>query len=355
MTAWIVRAGKLGEREDWAIANSFAGGGFTEYPDLTAVTTKDEAREIVTSTLPGATAGKIAAATGQVWAMRHGIAPGDLVVMPLKGTPKIAMGVCSTGYQYRNDPDGTLRHVVGVKWQRLDTSRAAVKDDLLNTLNGALTVFTASKNNAEARLRAMMKTGVDPGSAGVTAPQPTPKPSTGPEDPQDVDAEVTDPTSAATPQAIKDRILVHLGENFRQHKLEHLVADVLQAQGWVCHVSPEGADRGIDIFAGRGPLGLDSPTLIVECKSEEGPIGSGVVRSLNGAKDREKADQGLLVAWGGLHKKGREELAAYRTSIAAWDAEQLLDEILAVYDRLSPETKAKLPLKQVWVLDEETG
>lgn len=351
MTAWVVRAGKFGEREDWAIENSIAGGGFIEFPDLTAATTRDQVKDIVTSALPGSTAMQRAVATGQVWALRHGITPGDLVVMPLKsGTKKIAIGECVTGYAFRDDPDPTLRHVVGVKWRRTDASRAAVKDDLLNTLNGSLTVFTASKNGAEARLRAMMRTGIDPGAAGITEPTPD-----NGSDVTDENESVADPTPAATAEAIRDRILVHLGENFRQHKMEHLVADVLRAQGWVCHVSPEGPDRGIDILAGRGPLGLDSPTLIVECKSEEGPIGSTVVRGLNGAMARQKADQGLLVAWGGLNKKGREELFSNRLTIATWDAEQLLDQILAVYDRLSAETKARLPLTQVWVLDEETG
>ncbi len=32
MTAWIVRAGKFGEREDWAIENNLARGGFIEMP-----------------------------------------------------------------------------------------------------------------------------------------------------------------------------------------------------------------------------------------------------------------------------------------------------------------------------------
>ena len=352
MTAWIVRAGKVGEREDWAIENSLAGGGFREFPDLTSAKTRDQVKDIVAKSLPGATTMQQAIATGQCWALRHVIKPGDLIVLPFKNTPKIAIGVCTSGYQFRDDPDITRRHVIGVKWETVDAPRAAVKDDLLSTLNGAMTIFTARKNNAEARLRAMMKTGIDPGSTGVPATTPAPTASNGADE---VDEAVADPAPAATPQAIRDRILVHLGENFRQHKLEHLVADVLRAQGWTCHVSPQGPDRGVDILAGRGPLGLDSPTLIVECKSEEGTIGGPVVRGLNGAISTAKADQGLLVAWGGLNKKGREEMFANRLTIATWDAERLLDEILAVYDRLSPETKAKLPLKQVWVLDEETG
>jgi hypothetical protein len=27
MQAWVIRAGKVGEREDWCLTNGFAGGG----------------------------------------------------------------------------------------------------------------------------------------------------------------------------------------------------------------------------------------------------------------------------------------------------------------------------------------
>lgn len=38
MTAWGVRAGAHGEREQWALDNAIAGGGFHEFPDLTDAT-----------------------------------------------------------------------------------------------------------------------------------------------------------------------------------------------------------------------------------------------------------------------------------------------------------------------------
>jgi len=42
-------------------------------------------------------------------------------------------------------------------------------------------------------------------------------------------------------------------------------------------------------------------------------------------------------------------------TIAVWDAEAVLDHLFVVYDRLPDETRARLPLKRAWVLDEETG
>ena len=38
-----------------------------------------------------------------------------------------------------------------------------------------------------------------------------------------------------------------------------------------------------------------------------------------------------------------------------WDSEALLDEILAVYDKLSSDIQAELPLKKVWQLVQDVA
>ncbi|TCM39610.1 restriction endonuclease [Kribbella sp. VKM Ac-2568] len=356
MTAWIVRGGLHGEREPWALDHSFAGGGFHEVPDLAAHTNREAIASLVGSSFPADShPGRLANYTGQMLALRTSIVPGDVVVMPMKTRKRIAIGICVSGYQYRADePDPTRRHTIGVNWANVDVSRGALKDDLLNTVNGAMTIFRATKNNAEARLRAVMETGVDPGSAVLAAgPISHPNGSVGAEQAVQV-ADVTDPTSAPTLQAIRDRVRTHLIENFGGHKLTHLIADILRTEGYTCDVSPEGPDFGVDIIAGRGPLGLDSPTLIVEVKSEAGQIGAPVVRGLQGAMASNKADQGLLVAWGGLNKQVQTAIRTDRLTIRVWDSEEVLDHLFAAYERLPDASRSLIPLKKAWVLDEDS-
>lgn len=347
MAAWIFRGGAAGEREQWALENNIVGGGWHRIGDLTEVTSRDALRQVVEQTLTGEPPGRHANYTGQLWAMRDSIKPGDLIVMPMKTTKKIAFGICTQGYHYAADePDPTKRHLIGVDWKRSDVSRAAIKDDLLNTLNGAMTVFQASKNRAEDRLRATLVHGVDPGSAAApntSAPAPTTH--------AEPAADVVDPAPVPTLDAIRDRVLTYLRENFKKGELEHLVADILRANGYVCDVSPEGPDFGVDIIGGAGVLGLDSPTFIAEVKSEETQVGAPVVRSLQGAMASHKADQGLLVAWGGLNNQARQAIRNDRLRIRVWDAEDVLDHLFAVYDQLPPTTRSALPLKRVWVLD----
>ncbi|MGP5165654.1 restriction endonuclease, partial [Arthrobacter rhombi] len=225
-------------------------------------------------------------------------------------------------------------------WQTEHVSRTALKDDLLNTVNGALPVFSPSRNNAVARLGEVASKGQDSivnGSAGNNGrPANPPTQSARVDEPSE---ELIDPLTLPTFEAIRDRIRNHIVENFTGHKLTHLVAGILHARGFVCHVSPEDADGGIDILAGTGPLGLDDPTLAVEVKSEIGTIGATVVRGLQCAMTAHSAKQGLVVAWGGFKPSARSELYQKRTMIRFWDAEDILDQIFEVYLKLSSEAQ----------------
>ena len=40
--AWVIRAGKYGERDQWALENGLSGGGWREFGDLTPYATKEE-------------------------------------------------------------------------------------------------------------------------------------------------------------------------------------------------------------------------------------------------------------------------------------------------------------------------
>lgn len=351
MTAWIVRAGASGANERWNLQSGRAGVGFAEVGDLTGCLTREQVREVVDESFAGDATNRRANFTGQLWALRGSIRTGDLIVMPLKRSGQIALGLCTEGYSYdAAEADKERRHHIKVDWSTEPVSRSAFKDDLLNTVNGAMTVFSATRNQAEQRLRAVLSTGIDPGASGLatTEAKTTPKPAAEVSDP-----EITDPDPAPTLVAIRDRIRTHIVENFAGHKLTDLVAEILTARGYVCDVSPPGPDGGVDILAGRGPLGLDAPTVVVEVKSELTAVGAPVVRGLQGAISTHQADQGLLVAWGGVSSSAKREFTHQRTRIRIWTAEDILDQLFDVYEELSDEFKNLLPLQRAWILEED--
>lgn len=114
--------------------------------------------------------------------------------------------------------------------------------------------------------------------------------------------------------------------------------------------SPPGADGGVDILAGRGPLGLDDPRLCVQVKSQNSPADVTVYRTLQGSMQTFKAQQGLLVCWGGFNKVVRSEARQGHFSVRLWDSRDLVEAIYRTYDQLPAEIQAELPLKQVWIL-----
>jgi len=140
-----------------------ARGGWAEVSDLTNVATREQVAQIVIDTYPGSDA-LIANYTGQLWAPRGRVQPGDLLVMPMKTTKQIAIGRVTEGYEYlAAEEDPNCRHVVRVDWQRRDLPRTAVKQDLLFSLGSAMSVFAPSKNNAVTRLEHLLGHGADPG------------------------------------------------------------------------------------------------------------------------------------------------------------------------------------------------
>lgn len=349
MTVWVIRAGRVGERDAWCLQHGHAGGGWNEIPSLTDANSREAVRQIVAASQPDDTIGKLNNNTGQLWGLKS-VGPNDIVIMPMKTTKTLAIGRATSGYQYLDDPDPSRRHVINVDWVRDDVPRSAVKDDLLYTLGAIMTIFKASRNQAQARFTHVLEHGVDPGSLGAGQSGPTLQ-----SEDEAAEAAVSDPVTVPTLETIRDRVLTHVAENFKGHRLTELVAAILRVRGFVCDVSTPGPDQGVDILAGSGPLGLDSPTLVVEVKSEAGQISAPVVRGLQGAMLSNRADQGLLVAWGGITKDAKREIRKDRLTMRVWTSDDLLDELFEVYDQLPDQYRAGIPLKRAWVLDDEAG
>ena len=345
--AWVVRSGKHGERERWSIANSFAGTGWAEFPDLRPSSSRKELLQLVTSTLPNIKEGAIANYAGQLWALRSRIQVGDLMVLPLKTTKQLAFGRVTGAYQYRADePDPNLRHVIPVQWLSTDVARSSVKQDLLFTLGSALTVFAPSKNHAVARLEAILAEGKDPGQVPSLSGHKATSVSADPEPDNSVDEPEMVPDVEETAQI---QISAQIAEEFAGHGLTTLITALLTIDGFVCRQSPPGPDGGVDIIAGRGLLGMDDPLVLVQVKSGS-QVGAPVVQQLHGAMAQHGAAQGLLVAWGGLSKPAHAQLQNQKMRVQLWEESQVVDSFLAHYDDLPEDIRAKVPLKRVWVL-----
>lgn len=341
---WTVRTGRSGERTEWGFAKGVVGGGWHEMPDLTGVTDKEQLRSIV-SEVYGGSKNVVANITGQLWTLRTRIQDGDFIVLPIRATSQLAFGqVVGGGYKYlAKEEDPTKRHVVQVKWHKTDVSKSVLKQDLRYQLGSALTVFEVGNNDAAYRLELVMAGKLDPGARSALNPGATTSISI----PQDDQADSGAAINLA--EVAQDEIAKRLQGDFKGHELSELVEALLTAEGFKCRNSPPGADGGVDVLAGMGPLGMDSPKLVVQVKSQTGAVSDTVLQQLNGAIHRFQADQALLVTFGGVTGPAKTYLETQYFNIRVWTIDDIIQSIYKHYPALDGEMKARLPLRQIWI------
>src|SRR5438093_10988322 len=91
MAVWVVRAGKHGEQEDRVLAHSLAAVDWHEVTDLTGLT-RDDIRQQLRAVVPRQSERRIGNHIGQLVALRDCIKPKDLVIIPLRTLPPVAVG-----------------------------------------------------------------------------------------------------------------------------------------------------------------------------------------------------------------------------------------------------------------------
>ena len=336
---YLVRAGRNGEDEDYVLTNDLAIIGFREIPSSEEAKDYDEIFKLVNDAYPGGKSQAITNFARQLFAFAVGMREGDVVVLPRKFTSQIAIGRVTGPYRYQRVND-LLRHTRPVQWLQPDLPRTTFEQDLLYSFGAFMTVCNISRNDAARRVAAVLEGKQDPG------PSVSPKSSTSTLPPLTEESEPAPDLS----QMAHDQIVSRIQSRFTGHAMARLVDAVLRADGWVTKASPPGPDGGVDILAGRGSLGLDAPRLCVQVKSQNTAADVTVYRTLQGTMQTFKAEQGLLVCWGGFNKTVLQESKQSHFMVRLWESSDLVGAIYRNYEHLPEEVQAELPLKRVWTL-----
>jgi restriction system protein len=280
-----------------ALANGLAVIGWEGVPDLAGFAGDwDGLRALIAERYPSSSASTVSNWAGQLWRFLE-MKEGDLVVLPLKLQPAIAMGRVAGPYEYRADLGELAHHTRKIAWRPENVPRSTVKQDLLYSLGAFMTVCEIQRNSAESRLTQVFEGQTDPGLVLADA------------------APAQGPNAVALPDAAprdlevegRDRIANYLYNHFQGQKMVRVVTGILQAQGFWVKAGPEaGADSGVDAIAGRGSLGLDSPRIAIQVKVK-GQIGTSDLDNLEGAISKFGADHGLMVSWGGFSNKAQDK------------------------------------------------
>jgi len=337
MALWLVRAGKYGEHEAKFFSTEQV---FLTWSNLTVNLTpaSDYAaiRKIVDTLNPDDSVHRRGHTAGQWWAFALAMKPGDWLVTPLKSKAAIAVAEVLGPCEYAPKADPEFRHFRRVKWLVRDVPRSTFDQDLLYSFGAFMTICEIKRNDAEKRVRALAKANwtLSP-SRTPSGPAPFAGPEEGP---------------ANLELLARDQIAGLISRKFKGHGLARLVDAILRAQGYTTHLSPAGPDRGIDLLASPGALGFGSPKLCVQVKSGDSPVDTPTLNQLLGSMQNVQAEQGLLVSWSGFKSSVDKEVPVQFFRVRLWDQSDLVDELLAHYDKLDESVRAELPLKRVWML-----
>jgi len=336
MALWKVQAGKYGEQIDVALQNDLVTIGWDELRDLSGIRSREGLEDLYKRVYPDAPLKTAYNQIGQIWAFRDRIAVNDYVVLPLKNRSAIAVGTVTAQYEFRKDLGDAVHHIRRVKWIAKEIPRTNFGQDLLYSFGAFMTVGQLTRNDAEKRVISVAK--------GRKETLTVARLQTADENPSDV-GQTTDIEELAA-----DQIQELISRRFRGHKLAELVDAVLTAKGYTTLYSRPGPDGGVDILAGNGAMGFDTPHLCVQVKSSDSPADVGLLRELLGTMKTKNADHGLFVSWGGFKDSVRKEGTSSFFQVRLWDRSNLLSELLANYDRLPQSIQAELPLRRIWVV-----
>lgn len=340
MALWLNRSGRHCEHENKFLSENRIFLTWSGLPyDLGNLEDREALMDLLEKVYPHFTKSHRIQNSGQLWSFAHRMSPGDWVAVPSK-KKTIHISEITGDYVFHRDAESPYHHSRTVRWLETDIPRTNFDQDILNSLGAFTTVCQVKRNDAEARVRAMQKNGWK--STGATLPIIKPD--------NDHDPDDLPPQLLNLEQIGRDHIARLIYGKFAGRELERLVESILNAQGFTTHRSDAGADGGIDILAAPDTLGFGRPRICVQVKSQTSPLERPVFDQLVGTMQHVGADHGLLVCWGGfkptIHKVAPQNFFKVRL----WDQTVLIDQFLAVYDKLDEDLRAEIPLKRIWAV-----
>jgi restriction system protein len=155
LTLWLVRAGREGEQEKGVLQNNIVAIGWNELPDLSSVDSLSSLKRIYTKAYPQQNIKTVTTNVAQIWSFIKRIKKGDLIALPLKSQPQIAIGEIQDDYEYK-EYNGNIKHTRQIKWLG-NIPRSDLDDDIIKSLGTYMTVGRIRKNTAEGQIRRILQ------------------------------------------------------------------------------------------------------------------------------------------------------------------------------------------------------
>lgn len=339
MAVWLTRAGKYGEFEEKFLDD---GRVYLTWENLN-INLKDipSKEDLYQRLIEHYDLDKEKTAinwASQIWPFAHDMERGDLVVLPSKLNRTIHIGEVNGDYVFDESLGSPYYHYRDVNWIAKDIPRDRFDQDLLYSFGAFMTVCKIQRNRAEERIREMRENDWHvPKNKNV----------------KQLVEESEQTVSIDIEEYIYDQISNRIIQRFKGHKMEILIEEILKAKGFTTYRTPEGADYGIDILASSGTLGFGHPKICVQVKTSDTPLDRPTLDQLLGTMSNVGADFGLLVSWSGFKSSVTNEIPKQFFKVRLWDSKTIIEQIFSNYEKLSDEIKREIPIKRVWMLDNE--
>ena len=342
MSVWVVRAGRVGEFEDFCLQEGIAAIDFDLRQSLTCFDDRDQLIDHLRGEprYRDSSNKQVGKAASQLWRFANEIQDGEMVVLPRKNPKVVAVGTVDGGYRYRPEQTDEPPHTRSIGWLVDDIPRSNFRQDILNSLGGLATVFQVGATDAESRIERVVEifSGEEPVTEVVTD--------------EAFLAADDDSPAVDLEEQIRDRIVQRIRQEFAGIRLEFLVAAILRASGYEALETRSGPDGGVDVLAGRGDMGFGEPRLCVQVKSGESPVRLPDYDRLQGNIQSFGGQHGLLVSLSDFTSAVRKENERSFFKIRLWGPKELVDNLLETYDSLPADIRADIPLQSRRVLVE---
>ncbi len=332
MAIWLCRAGKHGEYENKFFEDSKI---YCTWEDVTvsleSFANRNELHDYFMSQPEGTKPKTATNWVSQVWPFAHEMKKGDWVMLPSKVKPVIHIAQITGDYVFDKDAIDPFFHYREVNWFKKGVPKSLFEQDILYSLGAFMTICRIKQEERIKNIITKMNT------SKISVSKNTQEETD--EVPRDSEADAFD--------NIKDLLI----RKYKGHGMAKVVDSILRAKGFATHLSQEGPDKCVDILAAQGFLGFNSPKLCVQVKSTDEPVDRPTLDQLIGTMSNFKADYGLLVSWSGFKSSVINETANHFFKVRFWTHKEIVDEFLENYEKLDDEIKLEIPLKRIWVVN----
>ena len=280
---WMIRPPSGKSFEDSALSGKVPADAGVR-GDCSHVLDMDDALSLVMEENPSMKRGSQDSRATSLYSLIRGIEPGDLVMVPLKQTNEIMIGMARP--ESSSFGDYPARHV-----DVLGRVPPGIPADIRNSFSAHACVCRIQAPDIGARVEAFLR------------------------------GEALQRGRGSCP--------------WEGHDFALIVKAALMSEGYSCIVSPPGPDGGVDIRAGKGLLGTGD-AIIVQVKSGSGSIGIAEIDRLAGILSGKKGVSGLLVAWSGVSSAASRRISELWPLVTSLDGRAVCEHALSFLD-LVPE------------------